>query len=87
MGLAHPLDPIVIIGEKGLTDNVINEVDGALAHHELIKVRLPAMDRIERAQLAERVADVSESSIVNSIGRIVIIYRKAKKPKIELPKT
>ena len=47
---AHKLEPVVIIGAKGLTDDVVKEVDLALKAHELIKVRGPGIDRIEREE-------------------------------------
>ena len=45
---AHKLDPIVQIGAKGVTEEVIAEIDRALKAHELIKVRAGTMDRRER---------------------------------------
>ena len=43
---AHGLEPVVIIGGKGLTDEAVKEVDRALTAHELIKVRAPSLDRV-----------------------------------------
>ena len=42
---AHKLDPVVMIGAKGLTDEVVKEVDLALKAHELVKVRAPSLER------------------------------------------
>jgi RNA-binding protein len=47
---AHSLEPVVIIGGKGLTAEVVGEIDRALKSHELIKVRAPSVERLERAQ-------------------------------------
>ena len=44
-GLAHDLKPVLLVGAKGITDNLVAEADGALAHHELVKVRVVADDR------------------------------------------
>ncbi|MDH5786318.1 MAG: YhbY family RNA-binding protein, partial [Chromatiales bacterium] len=49
--LAHNLKPLVIIGGNGLTEGVVREIDATLAHHELIKVKVNAMDREERDAL------------------------------------
>ncbi len=83
--LAHHLKPVVIIGGAGLTDAVLAEIDGALAHHELIKVRVNAADREERQAMIERIADATGSDWVLSIGHVAVFYRAAEKPKIVLP--
>ena len=51
--LAHQLKPVVIVGDKGLTENLLNELKQTLEHHELIKVRINAGDREERDELIE----------------------------------
>ena len=47
-GLAHPLKPVVQLGGNGLTEGVLAEIDNALNHHELIKVKVPSDDREEK---------------------------------------
>jgi len=83
--LAHNLKPLVIIGGNGLTENVINEIDQTLAHHELIKVRVNAMDREERDAMVVAICEALECALVQRIGHIAAIYRAAKKPVIRLP--
>jgi RNA-binding protein len=85
-GLAHPLKPVILMGNSGLTAAVVAETDRALAHHELIKVRLPGLEREERdatlAELAERTA----SAMVTRIGHVAVLYRPHPDlPKIVLP--
>ena len=73
---AHALNPVVHLGGKGVTDAVLAEVERALAAHELIKVRAPAMDRDERdALLARLVADCSAHP-VQHIGKVLVLYRE-----------
>jgi RNA-binding protein len=72
----HNLHPIVTVAGKGLTENVLAEIDRALFDHELIKVKLNIMDRDERKQLAEQICDHSQATLVQSIGKIIAIYRK-----------
>jgi RNA-binding protein len=84
--MAHKLKPVVIVGGAGLTDGVINEIDQSIAHHELIKVRINAVDRPSRAQLIKQINDTVGCQLVFSIGHIAIFYRAAKKPVIALPK-
>lgn len=84
--LAHDLKPLVIVGQAGLTENVINEIDTTLAHHELIKVRINAGDKAARQAIIDQIVAQTGSEWVLSIGHICAIYRPAEKPKIELPK-
>jgi RNA-binding protein len=85
-GLAHPLKPVILMGNAGLTEAVIAATGLALEDHELIKVRLPGMERQDRdaalAQLAERTASV----MVTRIGHVAVLYRRHPDlPRIVLP--
>jgi RNA-binding protein len=74
-GKAHALKPVVMLGQKGLTENVLAETVEALRVHELIKVKVRAADRATRdALLAELVAR-SASSLVTRIGHVATLYR------------
>jgi RNA-binding protein len=73
---AHSLEPVVLIGGKGLTDEVVKEVDRALGAHELIKVRAPAMDRDEREQALKTLCERTGASAVQSIGKVFVLFRK-----------
>ena len=83
-GLAHHLKPVVSIGNAGVTDAVIAELNGALEHHELLKVKLPAVEGSQRALLALTVCEQSGAINIQMIGRCVLLYRPATKPKINL---
>jgi RNA-binding protein len=72
---AHPLDPIVTIGGKGLTDAVIAEIDFALKAHELIKVRAGAMDRDDREQAMSAICARTGAEAVQHIGKILVLFR------------
>ena len=85
-GLSHDLKPVVMIGNSGVTEGVLNELEARLAHHELIKVRISGVDRDERRQMAENLCKESNSELVNTIGHIAVLYRRAKEPTIKLPK-
>lgn len=84
-GLAHPLKPVVMIGNSGLTPNVLNEIELALSHHELIKVRVSGQERADRNQMLEQIAEQTGADLVMVIGHIGGFYRPAEKPKISLP--
>ena len=85
--LAHHLKPVVYVGKEGLTDQAITSVEEALHTRELIKVKVleaaPMHVREAGAELQERVAN---SELVQTIGRIAILYRPhPEKPEIKLP--
>lgn len=85
-GLAHHLNPVVMIGQKGLSENVLAELEQALAHHELIKVSIASEDREERKSFTDELCDQCQAEMVQRIGKISVLYRPAKKPKIQLPR-
>ena len=73
---AHPLTPIVIIGDKGLTDTVMAEIDRSLLAHELIKVRAAAGEREARAAWLEAICARLLAHPVQRIGKIFVLYRE-----------
>jgi RNA-binding protein len=85
-GLAHPLEPVVRIGQKGLSDAVIAETKKSLASHELIKVRIDAADSAQRDDLAEKLAVATDAHVAATIGKTALLYRRRdEKPAIKLP--
>jgi RNA-binding protein len=73
---AHKLEPLVLIGTNGLTDEVVNEVDQALKAHELIKVRAPGLERDEREVAFKALCERTGAEAVQEIGKVCVIYRK-----------
>lgn len=75
-----------MVGQSGLSDSVLAEADGALNHHELIKMRLNAADRQERRAMIERIAEQLDCELVHAIGHTALFFRRhPSKPKIILP--
>jgi RNA-binding protein len=72
---AHHLQPVVLIGEAGVTPAVLGEIDRALTSHELIKVRVPGESRAQRSELAEGICTQLDAATVQGIGRILVIFR------------
>ena len=70
---AHNLNPVVIIGQHGLTEAVINETDKALHAHELIKVRIFGDDREERAVICEALCAATQAQLVQQIGKLLVL--------------
>jgi RNA-binding protein len=75
-GKAHKLEPVVQIGAKGLTDEVVAEIERALTAHELIKVRAAAMEREERDAALEEIVLRTAAQTVQQVGKVFVLYRK-----------
>ena len=85
-GLAHPLKPVILIGNAGVSEGVVAETRRALADHELIKVRMTGAEREARDAALEDLAKVTDSELVGRIGHVATLYRRsAELPKIVLP--
>jgi RNA-binding protein len=73
--MAHHLDPVVMIGQHGVTSAVLHEIDNALNAHELIKVRMFADEREVRASALAEVCEKLSAGPVQTLGKLFIIYR------------
>jgi RNA-binding protein len=73
---AHGLSPIVIIGDKGLTDLVIAEIDRSLRAHELVKVRASSGEREQRDIWLETICERLQAHPVQQIGKVFVVYRE-----------
>jgi RNA-binding protein len=84
--LAHHRNPVVQVGNAGITTAVIKEIEVALGHHELIKIRLPGVAREARTEMLKKICAVTGADAVQEIGRMAVIYRPAQKPRLVIPK-
>lgn len=82
--IAHNLKPIIIIGDKGLSEGLMQELDRALDDHELIKVKVASNDREARAEVITELCSQSGAELVQTIGKIAIVMRRAKQPNPKL---
>ncbi|MFT7222507.1 MAG: RNA-binding protein [Cellvibrionaceae bacterium] len=82
--IAHSLKPTVTISSNGLSESVLAEIDRALNDHELIKIKLMIADRESREQLTADICRISQSELIQAVGKIIVILREAKRPKIRL---
>lgn len=78
-GLAHSLQPLVQIGRQGVTEGLLAELDEALEHHELVKVRFQD-HQDEKTEICARIDDDLGCETVGRIGHVAILYRPAKEP-------
>ncbi len=83
--LAHHRQVVVSIGQAGLTKVVLAEIEIALSHHELIKIKLSDDDKSARKKTAHNICQQTDATVIQQIGRTVSIYRPAQEPKIALP--
>ena len=86
-GLAHHLDPVLMVGQSGVTESVVEKTVFELDNHELIKVRVLDGAPEGAKETGTALAKSSASELVQVIGRMVVLYRRrSKKPAIRLPK-
>jgi RNA-binding protein len=82
----HELKPVIMMGQKGLTEEVLNELDIALTHHELVKIKLSVDDRELRKLVSAEICKKSQAQEVQAIGKTLTVYRvNPDKPVITLP--
>ncbi|MGD9787263.1 MAG: ribosome assembly RNA-binding protein YhbY [Sulfuricellaceae bacterium] len=82
---AHGLNPVVMIGDAGLSEAVLKEANATLARHELIKVKVHSDNRDTREALLAELCSQLDAAPVQHIGKILVVYRPAKEPKLQLP--
>ena len=84
---AHHLKPVVLLGQHGLTEAVLAEIDEALRVHELIKVRIPGVDRDEKREITDAIAESTGSTLVQTVGHVAVLFRPhAKDSEYPLPR-
>ena len=81
----HHIKPIVSVGNAGLSENVMSEIELALEYHELVKLKL-AGNSEERKAYTDTIVKKTGAVLVQTIGHTASFYREADKPKIKLPK-
>ncbi|MDP1658513.1 MAG: YhbY family RNA-binding protein [Methylotenera sp.] len=84
-GLAHNLNPVVMISNKGLSESVLKEINISLDAHELVKIKVMSDDRALRAKLLTDICEQTNAIAVHHIGKQLVIYRQSTKPKIVIP--
>lgn len=83
----HNLKPVVMVGQHGLTESVLTELQSTMAKHELLKIKIRSQDRDEKQQMIEQIIKFSQAHLVQVIGNIVVIYRPFdEEPQIILPR-
>lgn len=85
--LGHHLKPVVQIGKDGFDEGPLSALDRALADHELVKVKVMENAFLDRDEAAAVIEEKSGGEVVQTIGRILLVYRRnEEEPKINLPR-
>ena len=76
-GLAHALHPIILIGQHGLKDSILVELDNALAYHQLVKIKISVGDRDLRNQTLEQILEhANQAMLIQQIGNTAVLYQR-----------
>ena len=78
--IGHHLKVIAMVAENGLSENVLSEIDQRLEDHELIKIKISINDRELRKSIITEISQSCGAELIQSIGKVAILYRPAKKP-------
>ena len=84
-GLGHSLKPVIMVGKGEISDTLLRETDEALAVHELIKVKILESCLLGRDEVAAELSVACRADIAQILGRTILLYKRARDPKIELP--
>jgi RNA-binding protein len=85
--LAHNLSPVVIIGQQGLSEAVLSELDSTMKKHELLKIKIRVDDRNKKKETVDKIIKFSKAFLVQIIGNVLVIYRPFEEnPMIILPR-
>lgn len=85
-GLAHHLNPVVMLGGNGLTEGVLAEIELALNHHELIKIKIAGAERETKQLIIDAIVRETKATEVQTIGHMLVLFRPSEEKKITLPK-
>lgn len=77
---SHALKPVVIVGQSGVTEAVLKEIDIALEHHELIKIRVNGSDKLERLSMTDQIISTLGATLIQHIGHVASLYRRRNAP-------
>jgi RNA-binding protein len=85
--MGHNLKPVVMVGQHGLSDAVLLELESTMSRHELLKVKVRTDDREDKKSIVNKIIEYSKSQLVQVIGNVVLIYRPFEEdPVIVLPR-
>ncbi len=85
--LGHNLKPVVMVGQNGLSDAVLSELESTILKHELLKIKIRTESRDDKFNIVNKIIEFSKSNLVQVVGNVVLIYRPFDdEPVISLPR-
>ena len=84
-GVGHGLKPVITVGKGDISEALIKETAEAIACHELVKVKILESCLLDRFEVAEGLAAACAAEVAQVLGRTLLLYKKSREPKIELP--
>ena len=85
-GIAHGINPVIIIGGNGVTESLMEELESSLEHHELLKIKMASAERDDRKEMINYVLEKTNAELVQSIGKTFVIFRANDETELPLPK-
>ncbi|WP_029407882.1 ribosome assembly RNA-binding protein YhbY [Thiomicrorhabdus sp. Milos-T2] len=85
-GIAHGLNPMIIIGANGVTESLMAELESTLEHHEILKIKMASADREDRKKIVDYILEQTGALLVQTIGKICVIYRQSEETELPLPR-
>lgn len=85
-GIAHGLNPMIIIGANGVTESLMAELEKTLEHHEILKIKMASADREDRKAIVDYILEQTGALLVQTIGKVCVIYRQSEDTEFPLPK-
>jgi RNA-binding protein len=84
-GVGHGLKPVILVGKGEIGDTLIQETSAALESHELIKIKILESCLVDRHEAGEILAEACGAEVAQVLGRTILLYRRGKEPKVQLP--
>lgn len=84
-GLGHNLKPVIVVGKGEVSEALLRETGEALESHELIKVKILESCMLDRNEVSRELSEACSADVAQVLGRTILLFRRAKETKIELP--
>jgi len=85
-GIAHGLNPMIMIGSSGVTESLMAELESTLEHHEILKIKIAVGDREERQEMIQNIIAETGALLVQAVGKVCVIYRQNEDTELPLPR-
>jgi len=83
--LAHSISPVVMIGQNGLSDGVVDELVISMEKHEILKLKI-RVEKEDKQQVIDKVLAITNAQLIQVVGNVIVIYRSFEEPQIILPR-